>query len=138
MKANQLLSALESYQTFDDLKKDMEALFVQHTFDPVKDKYEIDQINSNIACFASSMEIWQDDFNKTCEFTVDLAAVDQRQLYSVLKELHDEEEELTGMSEAWESGDACDMACNDPGLQYEQGQKVETLWAEFEQTYKKY
>jgi hypothetical protein len=137
MKSTRLLNALDSFQVYQGLKKDMESIFTDVPLDPVKDKVDIDKINKEISCFASSMEIEQEDFNKVCGFDVDLSVIDQRELYDLLKEIQDEENEMTAMSKAWDSGDACEMACNDPGLQYEQGEKVEQLWADFENTYNK-
>lgn len=137
MKSTQLINILESYQTYQELKKDMEDIFKQVTFDPVKDKTHVDQINGNIACFISSSQIEQEDFDKVCEFQVDLASTNLHDLYHTLKELQDEEKELSGMAEAWDSGDECAMACNDPGLQYEQGERVEELWRAFELKYNK-
>lgn len=137
MKSTRLLNALDSFQSYQSLKKDMEDIFTQVKLDPVKDKVEIAYINREISCFVSSMEIEQEDFNKVCGFDVDLGAIDQRDLYDSLKELQEEEKYLSGMAASWESGDACEMACNDPGLQYEQGEKVEQLWADFENTYNK-
>lgn len=137
MKSTRLLNALDSFQSYQSLKKDMEDIFTQVKLDPVKDKVEIAYINREIACFVSSMEIEQEDFNKVCGFDVDLGAINQLDLYDSLKELQDEEKYLSGMSAAWESDDACEAACNDPGLQYEQGEKVEGLWNDFDTTYNK-
>jgi hypothetical protein len=137
MKSTRLLNALDSFQSYQSLKKDMEDIFTQVTLDPVKDKVEIAYIKREIACFVSSMEIEQEDFNKVCGFDVDLETIDQRDLYDSLKELQEEEKYLSGMAAAWESDDACEAACNDPGLQYEQGEKVEQLWADFENNYNK-
>lgn len=137
MKSTRLLNALDSFQSYQSLKKDMEDIFTQVKLDPVKDKVEIAYINREIACFVSSMEIEQEDFNKVCGFDVNLGTIDQRDLYDSLKELQDEETYLSGMAAAWESDDACEAACNDPGLQYEQGEKVESLWNDFDTTYNK-
>lgn len=137
MKSTQLLDILHSYETYQELKKDMEDIFTQVTFDPIKDKKEIDQINANIVCYTRSLETEQDEFNDVACFGVDLSVVDLRNLYEALKELQSEEKELRGMAAAWESGDACEMACNDPGLQYEQGEKVERLWDDFDTAYNK-
>lgn len=137
MKSTRLLNALDSFQSYQSLKKDMEDIFTQVKLDPVKDKVEIAYINREIACFVSSMEIEQEDFNKVCGFDVNLGNIDQRDLYDSLKELQDEEKHLSGMAAAWESDDACEAACNDPGLQYEQGEKVESLWNDFDTTYNK-
>lgn len=52
-----------------------------------------------------------------------------------LKNIIKEEKTLSNMCEAWDSEDPCEMACNDPGLQFEQGEIVENLWAEFKQTF---
>lgn len=136
MKSTRLLNALDSFQVYQGLKKDMETIIEEHNFDAVKDKHHIEQINREIACFKSSLEIEQEDFNKVCGFDIDLATVDQRDLYDTLQELQEEEKALSGMADAWASDDECAMACNDPGLQYEQGEKVEELWSEFERTYK--
>lgn len=137
MKSTRLLNALDSFQSYQSLKKDMEDIFTQVKLDPVKDKVEIAYIKREIACFLSSMEIEQEDFNKVCGFDVNLGTIDQRDLYDSLKELQDEETYLSGMAAAWESDDACEAACNDPGLQYEQGEKVESLWNDFDTTYNK-
>lgn len=136
MKLNRLLNSLESYHTYKELKKDMELIFTEVTFDPVKDKVEVDQINGNIKCFQSSMEIEQEDFDKVCGFEVDLDSVHYRSIYNDLKDLQEAEQQLSDMSAAWESDNACDAACSDPGLQYEQGQLIEELWDSFEQKYK--
>lgn len=137
MKSTQLLDILHSYETYQELKKDMEDIFAQVTFDPIKDKVQIDQINSNIVSHTRSLETEQDDFNEVAGFVVDLSVVDLRDLYDTLKELKDEEKYLSGMAAAWESDDACEAACNDPGLQFEQGNKVERLWEDFDTTYNK-
>lgn len=137
MKSTRLLNALDSFQSYQSLKKDMEDIFTQVKLDPVKDKVEIAYIKREIACFLSSMEIEQEDFNKVCGFDVNLGTIDQRDLYDSLKELQDEETYLSGMAAAWGSDDACEAACNDPGLQYEQGEKVESLWNDFDTTYNK-
>lgn len=131
MKAKHLLSYLESYQTYQGLKKDMEDIFTQVTFDPVKDKADIDQINSIINDHAQSMSFEQEAFDEECGFHIDLALVDRHYLYAALKEIKEESAYLNGMSEAWESDDPFAMAENDPGLQFEQGNKVENLWDDF-------
>lgn len=136
MKSNRLLNSLQSYYVYKELKEDMSLILTQVTFDPVKDKVQLDQINGNIECFVSSMEIEQEEFDKVCGFEVDLASVDYRSIYDDLQELQESEKHLSGMSDAWESDDACDAACNDPGLQYEQGQLVDELWASFDHKYK--
>lgn len=40
------------------------------------------------------------------------------------------------MSEAWNSGDAFAQADNDPGLQYEAGNKADELWCEVQKAAK--
>jgi hypothetical protein len=40
------------------------------------------------------------------------------------------------MSEAWSSGDAFAQAVNDPGLQYEAGNKADKLWCEVQKAAK--
>ena len=137
MNAKYLLSYLESYQTYQGLKKDMEDIFTQVTFDPVKDKADIDQINSIIKDYAQSMSFEQEAFDRECEFPIDLAVVDHHDLYDALKELKDESNYLSGMSEAWESEDPYAMAENDPGLQFEQGNKIESLWDDFNNKFNK-
>lgn len=56
-------------------------------------------------------------------------------LLAHLENIIKEEKKLSDMCEAWDSEDPCEMACNDPGLQFEQGEIVENLWAEFKQTF---
>lgn len=131
MNAKHLLRYLESYQTYQGLKKDMEDIFTQVTFDPVKNKADIDQINSIIKDHEQSMTFEQEAFDQECGFHIDLAVVDHHILYSALKELKEESNHLSGMAEAWESDDPYAMAENDPGLQFEQGNKVESLWDDF-------
>lgn len=56
-------------------------------------------------------------------------------IMSHLENIMREEKTLSNMCEAWNSEDPCEMACNDPGLQFEQGEIVERLWNEFKQTF---
>lgn len=109
----------------------MEDIFTQVTFDPVKNKADIEQINSIIKDHDQSMTFEQEAFDQECGFHIDLSVVDHQILYHYLKELKEESTHLSGMSEAWESDDPCAMAENDPGLQFEQGNKVESLWDDF-------
>jgi len=42
-------------------------------------------------------------------------------------------EELDDMSDAWEHGDECDQAENDPGLQFEKEMEVEFKYKEIKE-----
>ena len=137
MKSAQLLDTLHAYETYQELKKDMENIFTKFKFDPIKDKSQIDKINSNIVDYTRSLESEQEEFYEVAGFDVDLSVVDLRNLYAILKELKDEVTYLSGMSASWESADACEAAYNDPGLQYDQSEKVELLWETFKTTYNK-
>lgn len=46
---------------------------------------------------------------------------DIQSIYSELEIITNEEKNLNDMCDAWDSEDPCAMACNDPGLQFEQG-----------------
>jgi hypothetical protein len=54
-----------------------------------------------------------------------------------LEEIESIEQELTSMVNAWESDEPFSMACNDPGLQFEQGEILQRLWDEFNNKYSK-
>lgn len=57
---------------------------------------------------------------------IDIDAIEESLLQIV------KQDKLTDdMRSAWESDDECAQACNDPGLQYEEGEKLESMWSDF-------
>lgn len=100
----------------------------------VKIRTEIDTI---IDDNKKSLSTHQESLVETIGFTVEFDRSTLFELQDRLKGLQAAEKELDCMSDAWESGDACDMACNDPGLQFGQSREIENLWNEFFDYYKK-
>lgn len=109
-----------SYLSLDLKKKSSHEDVINQLKEQIKDKnkdieYHFERISDilgfNIECF---------DINS---------------IYSDLDFITIEEKNLNDMCAAWDSEDPCAMACNDPGLQFEQGEVVEELWKNFNERY---
>lgn len=76
--------------------------------------------------YNSQLELLFDYLNLPKDTVIDIDAIEDA-LIAIAKQ-----DKLTDdMSSAWESDDECDQACNDPGLQYEEGEKLESMWNDF-------
>lgn len=53
-----------------------------------------------------------------------------RELKYSIERYEELKDTLNAMSLSWESGDPCEMASNDPGLQYEVEIKLDNAWSE--------
>lgn len=106
-------------------------------FKDVTDEQTRHQVDGIIRDSEQSLVTHQEDLFKTLGFSVKTDLQSLSILEDRLKELQDAEQELSDMSDAWESGDACSMACNDPGLQFEQSMDNERLLSAFIADYNK-
>lgn len=105
-------------------------LYVQD-FKNVTDEKTRNEVDGIIRSEQQSLQYQQDNLFETLGFSVKTDLQSLSVLEDRLNELKNAEQELSDMSDAWESGDACSMACNDPGLQFEQSMDNERLLAAF-------
>lgn len=54
-----------------------------------------------------------------------------KNLIEILEEIHELENDLERMVDAWDSDDPCAQAENDPGLQHSLAIEISALWNEF-------
>ena len=76
--------------------------------------------------YNSQLDLLFDYLNLPKDTVIDIDAIEDA-LISITKQ-----DKLTDdMRSAWESDDECAQACNDPGLQYEAGENLESMWNDF-------
>lgn len=57
-------------------------------------------------------------------------------LMFILEQIITKESDLEYMCRAWAGDDPYEAAASDPGLQFELGEEINELWAEFDRVYK--
>lgn len=76
--------------------------------------------------YKSELALLMDYLQLPKDAVIDIDAIEESLLQIV------KQDKLTDdMRSAWESDDECAQACNDPGLQYEEGEKLESMWDDF-------
>lgn len=123
------LNMIRHYQETIDMYED--------DFKNLKDLKIRGEIDVIIADNKTSLAEHHDSLVDTLGFNVELDKSTLWDLEDRLKTLQSAEKDLDDMSDAWESGDACAMACNDPGLQFGQSREIEILWNDFFNDYNK-
>lgn len=95
----------------------------------------INQLKENVKDRNKDIEYHFERISEILGF--EIKEFDIQSIYSELEIITNEEKNLNDMCDAWDSEDPCAMACNDPGLQFEQGELVEELWNKFNEKYSK-
>lgn len=106
-------------------------------FKDVTDESTRKEVDGIILSEQQSLSYQQENLFQTLGFSVDIDLESLSRLEDRLNELKNAEQELADMAEAWDSEDPCAMACNDPGLQFEQSMENERLLAAFLADYNK-
>lgn len=76
--------------------------------------------------YKSELALLMDYLQLPKDAVIDIDSIEESLLQIV------KQDKLTDdMCAAWESDDECAQACNDPGLQYEEGEKLESMWCDF-------
>lgn len=129
------IEIIESYQ--QDLKYLEEEITYLSSDSKKKSSYEdvINQLKEQIKDKNKDIEYHFERISDILGFNIE--GFDINSIYSALDIITIEEKNLNDMCDAWDSEDPCAMACNDPGLQFEQGELVEELWNNFNEKYSK-
>lgn len=93
----------------------------------------INQLKENVKDRNKDIEYHFERISEILGF--EIKKFDIQSIYSELEIITQEEQNLNDMCAAWDSEDPCSMACNDPGLQFEQGEVLEELWKNFNERY---
>lgn len=135
INAKCLVSNIEDIQynqnSIDWIKEDIQRNFP----DTPKNQEALTFFNSQIKDHEQSIKFAIEEMESTLEYKLDIQNISFKDMEDELQTIYSEVKTSEHMAEAWESDDPCAMACNDPGLQFEQGELIDKLWNEFNNKY---
>lgn len=136
MKSQNAMNQIEIIESYQQDLKYLEKEIAYLSLDlKNKSSYEdvINQLKEQIKDKNKDIEYHFERISEILGF--EIKEFDIQSIYSELEIITNEEKNLNDMCDAWDSEDPCAMACNDPGLQFEQGEVVEELWKNFNERY---
>lgn len=103
--------------------------------DTPENKEALSFFKSQIKDHEQSIKFAIEEMESTLEYKLNLQNISFNDMEVELQAIYSEVRTIEHMVQAWESDDPCEQACNDPGLQYEQGELIEKLWNDFNKKY---
>lgn len=134
-KAKWLVSNIEDIQYNQNSINSIHEDIKQNFPDTPENKEALLFFKAQIKDHEQSIKFAIEEMESTLEYKLDVKNISFNDMEVELQTIYSEVKTSENMAQAWESDDPCEQACNDPGLQYEQGELIEELWNNFNKKY---